>query len=196
MIGVIYTRSMSTLTPKQEQFCQEYLVDLNATQAAVRAGYSQQTAGAIATENLTKPLISARIAELQAERAAKIGVTQEAVIAELAKMAFANMADYMTVAPDGSAYMDLTRLTRDQAAAIQELNSETYLEKDGDEYKPVKKSRIKLSEKRGNLELLGKHLGMFKEEVNHTGKLVIEVQRLDAQAVHRDAGDADEGDEE
>lgn len=59
---------MAKLTPKQEAFCQEYLIDLNATQAAIRAGYSEKTAQQTASENLSKPVISERIAELMKER--------------------------------------------------------------------------------------------------------------------------------
>lgn len=61
---------MAKLTAKQEQFCQEYMIDLNATGAAVRAGYSEKTAGTISNENMQKPAITSRIAELKAERCA------------------------------------------------------------------------------------------------------------------------------
>ena len=56
------------LTDKQEMFCREYLIDLNATQAAIRAGYSEKTANRTASENLSKPDIQSRIAELKAQR--------------------------------------------------------------------------------------------------------------------------------
>ena len=59
---------MAKLTPKQARFCEEYLVDLNATQAAIRAGYSVESAGSIGSENLTKPEIRARIETAMAER--------------------------------------------------------------------------------------------------------------------------------
>lgn len=71
------------LTDKQVAFCQEYLIDLNATQAAIRAGYSEKTAQAIGSENLCKPLIAERIAELNAERAAKTETEAEWVIRRL-----------------------------------------------------------------------------------------------------------------
>ena len=59
---------MAKLTAKQKRFCEEYLIDLNGTQSAIRAGYSEKTACAIGTENLRKPLISSYIAQLMAER--------------------------------------------------------------------------------------------------------------------------------
>lgn len=71
------------LKAKQEKFCNEYLVDLNATQAAIRAGYSAKTARNVGCENLTKPYISARIAELQAESQKKHGVSRESILREL-----------------------------------------------------------------------------------------------------------------
>ncbi|MDU3076853.1 MAG: terminase small subunit [Mixta calida] len=71
------------LKAKQEKFCQEYLVDLNATQAAIRAGYSAKTARSVGCENLTKPDISARIAELQNEAQQKHGISRESILKEL-----------------------------------------------------------------------------------------------------------------
>lgn len=68
------------LTDKQEMFCKEYLVDLNATRAAIRAGYSEKTAKDIACENLAKPYLQERIQELMANRAEKVTVTAENVL--------------------------------------------------------------------------------------------------------------------
>jgi phage terminase small subunit len=78
------------LTPKQQRFVAEYLVDLNATQAAVRAGYSPRTARSIASENLSKPDIAAAIATAKAQVSRRTEVTIEAVVAELAKLGFAD----------------------------------------------------------------------------------------------------------
>lgn len=75
------------LTDKQKRFCDEYLIDLNATQAAIRAGYSKKTAKVIATENLTKPYIKQYIASKQAEIQGKTEVTQEYVVNGLKKVA-------------------------------------------------------------------------------------------------------------
>ena len=71
---------MQKLSAKQEQFCREYLVDLNATQAAIRAGYSAKTAAVIGNENLIKPYIAERIAVLKQERADKVSVTAQDVL--------------------------------------------------------------------------------------------------------------------
>jgi hypothetical protein len=96
-----------------------------------------------------------------------IGVTR--VLDELAKLGFANMADYMTVGPDGDPVLDFSKLTRDQAAALTEVTVEDYLEGRGKDARQVRKVRFKLADKRGPLELIGKHLGLFNR-VEHTGK--------------------------
>ena len=74
---------MSKLTPKQKRFIEEYLIDLNATQAAIRAGYSEKTAYAIGEENLRKPVIKAEVERLQAETSNKLQVTKESLINDL-----------------------------------------------------------------------------------------------------------------
>lgn len=68
------------LTDKQERFCQEYLIDLNGTQAAIRAGYSEDTAKVIASENLTKPYIKKRIKVLQEQIALRLEISQDWVL--------------------------------------------------------------------------------------------------------------------
>ncbi len=71
------------LTDKQERFIQEYLIDLNATQAAIRSGYSQKTAKSIGQENLTKPDIMSRIKKLQDERANRLEITADKVLKDI-----------------------------------------------------------------------------------------------------------------
>ncbi|MEO0449087.1 MAG: terminase small subunit [Pseudomonadota bacterium] len=68
------------LTPKQEAFCNEYLVDLNATQAAIRAGYSEATAKEMGYENLTKPHIADEVARLKAIRSERVEINQDYVL--------------------------------------------------------------------------------------------------------------------
>ena len=72
---------MSDLSPKQQRFVEEFLIDLNATQAAIRAGYSEKTAAAIGCENLTKPEIAAAIAASQAARSARTEITADHSVA-------------------------------------------------------------------------------------------------------------------
>lgn len=149
------------LTSKQERFCREYVIDLNGTQAAIRAGYSEDSARAIACENLTKPDIAARVAELMKERADKTDITAEKVLRELALLGFANMQDYMRGGGDGDPYLDFSQLTREQAAALQEVTVEDYTEGRGEDSRSVKRVKFKLADKRAALFDIGKHLGMF-----------------------------------
>lgn len=81
---------MPKLTEKQKRFCEEYLIDLNATQAAKRAGYSEKTAFSIGVENLKKPLIQEYLQDLMKYRSERTGVTAEKVIEELEKIAFSD----------------------------------------------------------------------------------------------------------
>ena len=81
------------MTKKQKLFIEEYLIDLNATQAAIRAGYSPETAGSIGSENLKKPEIRARIEKAMAERSRRTGINQDRVLMELAKIGFVNISD-------------------------------------------------------------------------------------------------------
>ena len=71
---------MGKLTDKQEMFCREYIIDLNATQASLRAGYSEKTAQRIGSENLSKPLIQARVAELMQERTERVQIDADWVL--------------------------------------------------------------------------------------------------------------------
>lgn len=79
------------LTDRQARFCEEYLIDLNATQAAIRAGYSEKTAREQAAQNLSKLNIQEKIAELKAERSKRTEITQDSVIQELAAVARAEV---------------------------------------------------------------------------------------------------------
>lgn len=144
------------LRPKQERFCREYLVDLNATQAAVRSGYSARTARAIGSENLAKPDIQTRLAELRIELAAATGITPDRVLKELGRIAFADARRVMTWGPGGVKLIDSSTLTEDDAAIVAEL-SESVTKEGGS-------IRLKMWDKLAALDRIAKHLGMFNEK--------------------------------
>lgn len=98
---------MAKLTAKQERFCTEYIIDLNATQAAIRAGYSVKTANRIASENLSKPDIQRKIQELQQERAERTEITQDRVLKELAGIGFAPITKGKIKAADKTKALEL-----------------------------------------------------------------------------------------
>lgn len=156
------------LRGKQQRFVDEYLVDRNATQAAIRAGYSAKTAYSIGEENLRKPEVKKAIEIGEAEIAERTKITQDMVMKELAKIGFSNMLDYITITDGGDPVTDFTALTPDQAAAISEITVEEYTEGRGDDARNVKRTKFKLSDKRSALVDMGKHLGMFKDHLVHS----------------------------
>lgn len=146
------------MTPKQERFAQEYLIDLNATQAALRAGYKHPDIG---RQLLTKKHVRAVIEAAQRERAARTQITTDRVLQELAKIGFANMGDYMRIGADGDPCLDFSGLTRDQTAALVEVTVEDFTDGRGEDARDVRKVKFKLADKRAALVDIGKHLGMF-----------------------------------
>lgn len=152
------------LSPKQRRFVEEYLVDLNATQAAIRAGYSVTSARALGCQLLSKPDVADAVKAGQTKLAKKSGVTAERLIEEYAKLGFSNMADYIT-GEGAERGVDLSALTRDQAAAISEMTVETYLEGKGDEAERIKRVKFKLADKKGALDSMARHLGMFTDHL-------------------------------
>lgn len=176
------------MNDRHKRFISEYLVDLNATAAAIRAGYSKKTARIQAHQLLGRDDVKAAIGAKQARLADKLDVTAERVVAELAKLGFSNMLDYIRINEDGQPYTDFSALTREQAAAIGEVTVETRTEReiDGEGESisvPVRKVRFKLADKRAALVDLGKHLGLFVERVEHSG--AVDVTTNDADVVRR-----------
>jgi hypothetical protein len=101
-------------------------------------------------------------------------------------MGFSNMMDYISV-QDGDAYVDLSKLTREQAAAIQEITVEEYTEGRGKDKRDIRKTRFKLTDKRGSLELLGRYLKLFSDkvqmDVKHTFGGVDDMSEEEADAI-------------
>jgi phage terminase small subunit len=167
-------RDRRSLSPKQVRFVEEYLIDLNATQAAIRAGYSRKTAALIGHENLRKPNVAEAIEKATAKRSERAGLTGDMVIDELRKIGFANMADYMKAGPGGDPYLDFSALTRDQTAALHEVTVEDYVDGRGDDARDVKRVKFKLYDKRAALVDLGRHLGLFEIKHRIDGKIEVE----------------------
>lgn len=161
---------MAKLTAKQQQFVEEYLIDLNATQAAIRAGYSPNTAYSIGNENLNKPEIRARIDKAMAERSKRTGVNADRVIQELARIAFVNAPNVV----DTNSATVKANATEDDTAAIASVKVKIV---DGD-FSSVERE-VKFADKLKALELLGKHLGMFKDKVELSGEVNTNTDKLD-----------------
>lgn len=114
------------LTAKQEKFCQQYIICLNASQAAVEAGYSSKTAGAIGHENLKKPEIAARLQELMIAAQERTEITLDAVIREITNVALVRESEFYN---DDGSVKKLSELTKEQTAALSSYTIRTI--KDG-----------------------------------------------------------------
>jgi len=149
------------LTPKQERFVQEYLVDLNATAAAVRAGYAERTAESQASRLLRNVKVAQAISEAKAARAERTGADADAAIAELLPSAHSNILDFLTWNQYGITWKDSSEIPRELAGAIAEVSETvTELEEGG-----VRRTRrLKLNNKLKALEMLMRHLGMFEKD--------------------------------
>lgn len=159
---------MAKLTKKQRLFGDEYLIDLNATQAAIRAGYSVTSARDIGCKNLTNPYIKAYIEKKMAEREKRTEITQDMVLNELAKIGFANIDDYVTVEVDRRnrkivKVKPTKDIPEDKIAAISSIKQGA----NGIEVKTHDKVRA--------LENIGRHLGMFKDKLEISGTNEIQI---------------------
>lgn len=153
---------------KHEKFAQ-LLANLHSQDAAYAgAGYKPNASHASRLARNGK--VAARVAELVAKGAEKAEVDVARVLAELAKIGFANMMDYSRVTEEGEPFIDLSEMSRDQAAAIQQFTVEDFKEARGEDVRDVRKVTFKLYDKRAALVDIGKHLGMFKELHELTGK--------------------------
>ena len=173
------------LTPKQERFVQEYLIDLNAAQAAIRAGYSAKTARVIGHENLKKPDIAAAIEKARAERAERAKLTGDMVVDELRKIGFASMGDYMKSTPEGDPYLDFSTLTADQKAALAEVTVEDFVDGRGTRARTVKRVKCKLHDKQAALVSLGRHLGLFDPKKREPVEPKADIEQLRATILGR-----------
>ncbi|MFV1484513.1 MULTISPECIES: terminase small subunit [unclassified Phaeobacter] len=159
------------LTPKQQRFVEEYLVDLNATQAAIRAGYSEKTAGHQGFAHLKKPQIQKAVQECMEERSKRTEITQDRVLNELAKVAFSDLRKVLT---SSGALIDTQDWDDDVAGFVSSVE---VVKKPSGEFdedgRPIVDHvhKIRAWDKMAALEKLGKHLGMFVErsKVEHSG---------------------------
>lgn len=154
------------LTGKQRLFAKEFVLDLNATQAAIRAGYSENSAADIGHENLSKPKITQYIDALRSDLSYATGITEHMVLMEHKKIAFTDVASLYN---SWGSLKPLEELTDDQKAIIQQIEV-----KDGD-------VKLKGYDKKGSLNEIAKILGFYaptkqevKQEVEHSGTVTLD----------------------
>ncbi|EKO3656427.1 terminase small subunit [Vibrio metschnikovii] len=143
---------MSKLTDKQEMFCREYLIDLNATQAAIRAGYSEKTAKETGYENLTKPHIADRITELKSQRVEDAKISANYVLNRLVEI---DKMDVIDITNDDGSLKPISQWPKVWRTTLSGLDVAEIIQ-DGSVAGLLKK--IKLPDKVKNLELLGRHV--------------------------------------
>lgn len=166
---------MAKLTPKQKAFIDEYLIDLNATQAAIRAGYSSKTARKIGQENLTKPDIQAEIQKKMKDREERTEITQDKVLKELAAIAFAKGSDFAKVVKKTAlqpVFDDVGDVIDHQEVTYNVVEIEPTDEIPDEKKKAISGIKqgkhgieVNTCDKVRALELLGRHLGMFTDKV-------------------------------
>jgi phage terminase small subunit len=150
------------LTAKQKRFVAEYMLDLNATQAAIRAGYSPKTARVVGSENLTKPDIERAIAEAQGAREKRLDISADHVLEELARIAFADTTSAIRVEDGRVVVQDTDEMDENTRRAISEI-SETVTTNGGT-------LKVKFHDKVKALELLSRHLGILNDKLSVNAK--------------------------
>lgn len=161
------------LTPKQKLFCDEYLKDLNATKAAERVGYKKRSAAQQAARLLTNDKIQKYVQSKLDARTKRAEVTQDMVVNELKKIAFSNMGTVAKWNHSGVSFFDSDDLSEDAKSTVMSVEEST--NQHGGSLK------IKQYDKTKALELLGRHLGMFKDKIEHSGDLTLEQILLNTQ---------------
>ena len=169
------------LTDKQKLFCIEYLVDLNATQAAIRAGYSKKTAHSIGAENLTKPLIQKFIQENMDKRVKRTEIESDEVLENIKLLSESNLADFLSIEEvdvcigqdsdgkdiwgkkRGVKFFPTSEISREKMYAVSEIRETSH------------GISIKLCSKEKANEMLGRHKELFTDKVDHTIPILEEI---------------------
>ncbi len=143
-------------TSRQRRFIEEYLVDLNATQAALRAGYSKKGASVQGCQLLANPKIAAALDKARAKLSDRTEITQERIVREYGRIAFAWITDYSSWTNEGVVIKNSDELSPELKSAVAEVIHTQSRDRSG--------VRLKMHDKMGALDSLGKHLGMFTEK--------------------------------
>lgn len=162
------------LTPKQRRFVEEYLVDLNATQAAKRAGYNPKTAHTIGHENLSKPEIAAELAIRRRAVQDRTEITQDRTLLEIARLAF---SDPRRAFRSDGALLPVKEWPDDVAASIASIKVKRVLE-DG---APTEVAEVKFWDKNSALEKAAKFQGLYEKDNKQKGPVTVVFEARDAE---------------
>ncbi len=162
---------MKPLTPNQDRFVQEYLLDLNATQAAIRAGYSEKSAASQGERLLRNAEIKTAIDEALSKRAQRVEVKADDILRELMRIA---LADISQAYGDDGQLLKIKEMPEEIRRAIAGIETEELFEGFGEDRTRVGDTvKVKFWNKPQALELLGKHLKLFTDKVEHSGEVNI-----------------------
>jgi len=154
------------MTPKQKRFVDEYLIDLNATEAALRAGYSKRTAYSIGNENLKKPEIQKAIHQQMKDREKRTEISQDKVLREFAHIAFDDIRNYLEFWTDENGKLQV------ELKSSEEIDTRNISEIQLDNGK----LKFKLYPKDNALTQLGRHLGLFNDKLSFDGAININMK--------------------
>jgi len=155
-------------TPKQLRFCQEYIIDQNATAAALRAGFSKNGVTSTAFNLMQFDHVKKKIAELQSKTATRLEITVEGIAKEYQQIVEANIVDFLD--EDGG-ITNLKKLPREITAAIESIKVSSYFDKK--ENRVVNVMTFKLHNKNQALEALAKHLGFFERDNKQKSEIAL-----------------------
>ena len=160
---------MDNLTDKQARFCEEYVIDFNATQAAIRAGYSKKTAGQIGEQNINKPAIRTRLRELQQRASKHLEITHEDLLSQLKTWAESDITETLGLTTD-----ELKQLPVQVRRLITKAKRTTREHRDGSIEEVVE---IHFVSKEAALDMIAKHIGFYEKD-NKQKKAEIDVSKL------------------
>lgn len=163
-----YEAALARLEPKQAMFVREYLKDLNATQAAIRAGYSKKSARSQACDLLTKANVGEAVRLGIEKRAAKAEVTSDFVLGQLLKLASVDPAEMFD---EKGNLKNIHEIPPDVRQALAMVETDQRWDGKGEDAELVTTKKVKLCDKKGSLELLARHLGLLKDNIILTGSL-------------------------
>ena len=150
------------MTAKQKRFCEEYLIDLNATQAAIKAGYSQKTAGVIGNENLNKPYIREYIEKRMAEKEEALIAKQDEVLRYLTAVMRREMSENIVVT-----------LATEETKYVQDEDGKMRKQTVKKETPKIVEIPAQLKDANKAAELLGKRYGLFTDKIDVDGPVPV-----------------------
>ena len=164
------------ITPQQELFVRQYVLDLNATKAVLRSGYAKKNARQQGSYLLSKPDIQAAIKARLERRFEKVDIKTDEVLRQIRRLAFANLEGVIEIRNGRTYIADTTSLTKDQMACISEIKE------------TAEGIQVKLISREKMIELLGRHMGMFMDKLEHSGTLKVAHTMTDAELERIAAG--------